>query len=84
MRHKSVPQNTFEIKVENNRGGYTYIRYPIAVAHMGGMGTGVVLSTSNPADNQSRIGETQATGAEDAGREGTGSPDDMEGQEGAD
>ena len=48
LHHKSTPLNTFEIKIENGRGGFTYIQYPVEVQQKGGLGTSTPLSTSNP------------------------------------
>ena len=63
LHHKSIPANTFEIKVENNRGGFTYIQYPVEVHHMGKPGTDTFLSAAHPVGSQKGKGGTQpATG----------------------
>ena len=70
LHHRSVPQNSFEIKVENNRGGYTYITYPTANLPMGGSGTGVSLSTANPVGINDATEKSRAHAIEAGDREG--------------
>ena len=60
MHHRSTPQNTFDIKVEGNRGGFIYITYP-AMSYWASEGEATTFSTGVPA-RQEGVGEGEKEG----------------------